>query len=391
MNSRERIISVMEGKETDVVPVELFFSTEAICGVSGIPPYKFLYQDVNYRTRAQLACVERFKPDSFILWAKGRTSNWIKNHDVEIKNNGEAYLIEKESGKKYKLGSNYHAQYRDSIPPREKPFIMHGEIEVIVNGQQFMTMDDKYPISSKEDIDRLFPLEQAASVKQRGFWDTLKLFKKQCDPGLYVEAGGVGSVFRLAVGILGLNSGFIMINENPELLKYLLNRMMEQEMEYLKVVKDYGADGIHTGEIWTGSDMISPQVYDEFSFPYQKELVAEAKHLGLMVKYYLTGNVVPRLEKLLEMDIDALHVEETFNIDIADVRKRVGNDIALVGNLDAINLLEKGLKEDIIKKVKHQIDVAGKDGRFITSTGSCVTMHTDPERIDLLINTSHGY
>lgn len=116
MLSKERIISVMEGRKADTVPVELFMSTETICKVSGIPPYKFLYQDISYHTNAQLACVKRFKPDSFYLWAKGRTKEWIANHEIEIKDSDEAYLVEKESGKKYRLGGNYHAHYRDSFP-----------------------------------------------------------------------------------------------------------------------------------------------------------------------------------------------------------------------------------------------------------------------------------
>ncbi len=384
MNSKERMVQIRTGNIVDrFPPIRLSFGTEYICKISGVPDYEFLYGDSINRAKAHIACFERHSElDSIVIWGSGRTKDWIKNHEIEIGKN-QAWLINRKTSQKWPLSKDYYAVYMDSLPSWEYPFV--GDYEMIIEGQQYHTMD-KFEIGSEKDVDELLPLEEAVSVKERGMFDTVKIVAHEVGDKFYIESGA-GSIFRYAIGYLGFQRGFICMHERPELLKYLLERVLAQQIEHAKVLKENGADGIHVGELWAGADLISEKDYEQFAFPYTKEYIQEVHRLGLKAILYFCGDVLPRLSRLREMSFDALAVEESFDIDIEKVRRIIGNDVCLVGNVDPV-LIERGSKEEIKREVMRQISAAGIKNRLIVGSGSTVTLNTDPQNVDTFVNAA---
>lgn len=377
------MLRILTGHTVDRFPIRLFFGTEYMCKISGVPDYKFLYGDAINRAKAHISCFERHNQvDSIVIWGSARTKDWIKDYKIEI-GKDQGWLINEKTGQKWPLSRDHYAVYMDSLPSWEYPFV--GDYEVIIGGQQYHTMD-KFETNSRKDVDRLLPLEEATSVRERGMLDTVKIVADEVGDKFYIESGG-GSIFRYAIGYSGLQRGFICMHERPELLKYLLERVLAQQIEYAKVLKGNGADGVHMGEIWGGADLISEKDYDQFAFPYTEEYIQEVHRLGLKVILYFCGDVLPRLSRLKEMSFDALAVEESFDIDIEKVRRIIGNDVCLVGNVNPV-LIEKGSKEEIKREVIRQISAAGIESRIIVGNGSEVTLSTNPQNVDVFVNSA---
>lgn len=100
---------------------------------------------------------------------------------------------------------------------------------------------------------------------------------------------------------------------------------------------------------------------------------------------YYCGNPNDRLDLLLSVGADALALEESkkgFAIDIDDVVERVQGRCALLGNLDAIHLLEHGSEAALCAEIARQLAAGRRTGRrFVMSIGSPVTPGTPVARV----------
>jgi uroporphyrinogen-III decarboxylase len=81
---------------------------------------------------------------------------------------------------------------------------------------------------------------------------------------------------------------------------------------------------------------------------------------------------------------------EGFVIDIEEIVRRVRGRCAVLGNLDAIDLLSNGSEAQLRAEISRQI-AAGRqnDSRFVMSIGSPVTPKTPIERVRLYCDLVH--
>jgi uroporphyrinogen-III decarboxylase len=154
-----------------------------------------------------------------------------------------------------------------------------------------------------------------------------------------------------------------------------------------------GVHGVYVEEVFTGADMISPQSYDQFVFAYNQPYFAHMRQLGLFPIHYVCGDVLPRLDRILALDIAAVAVEESkknFSIEIDQVIGRVGGRVAVLGNIDTIRFGLHGTTADMAGEVRRQAQAGAGNRRFIVSTGSPFPLDTNPRLIDTLVATAHS-
>jgi uroporphyrinogen decarboxylase len=93
------------------------------------------------------------------------------------------------------------------------------------------------------------------------------------------------------------------------------------------------------------------------------------------------------LEDQVSAGSDALGLDWQTDIKIA--REKVGNRLALQGNLDPAILLSK--PEAIEKEVKRILDGYGHGHGHIFNLGHGITEHTPPEHVDVMLTTVREY
>ena len=131
-------------------------------------------------------------------------------------------------------------------------------------------------------------------------------------------------------------------------------------------------------------------MYDEFVLPYDRELLKELRDLGLHTIFYVCGDVLPRLTRLVELAPTALAVEESkkgFEINLADVAKSIGNRMALFGNLDSTRIMHWS-DTQMAAHIEQQRRDARPAAGFIVSMGSPFPLETPRERITAFIRAA---
>ena len=190
-------------------------------------------------------------------------------------------------------------------------------------------------------------------------------------------------------GIIGFENGLIALIENPGFMAELTYRLYEILLPRMKALKTSGADCYMGSETYCSCDLISPETYKKIIYPAQKMFYTETKKTGLYPFVYYCGEILPILDYICELGADALLVEEpkkNYNLEISEIYKRINGRMTLFGNLDSVDILQKGTKEDIRKETLRQINLCN-NGKFIMANGCPVSFSTPVENVIEMIET----
>ena len=108
-----------------------------------------------------------------------------------------------------------------------------------------------------------------------------------------------------------------------------------------------------------------------------------SKAAGLFVLHWYLGDLMPMLDKVMELPIDALVLEQSrkgYQIDPVAIRRRVGDDFCLFGfgfENDYCTFDRQGLSNEI----RRQIEGAAINGAFIVGT-PIMPPNAQPEAVD---------
>jgi hypothetical protein len=185
--------------------------------------------------------------------------------------------------------------------------------------------------------------------------------------------------------MLGFQALMYAMTETPGKLHAILREQMPQPSVRLAADRKLGISLMHVEECLASADIISPRMYQEFAFQYDEPALQCYEDMGFRTMLYFSGNLMPFLKYLKELPFTALCFEEdrkNYGIDLAEVRRVIGPDKVLFGNLDAM-FVETASDDEVLAEVNRQINVAGR-GNFILSLGSPLTPRTTLERVRLV-------
>jgi hypothetical protein len=201
----------------------------------------------------------------------------------------------------------------------------------------------------------------------------------------------ISSPFWNTYSLWGFEGMMMLAGTRPDLVKHACDRILARTLAEIREYASHGTAGIWIEECLT--DVLSPAAFAELNQPYVRRLVDEIRGCGMNSIYYFTGNPAGKWDLLLSVGADALSFEESkknFRVDIAEVAERVAGKCALLGNLDAMNLLQNGSEAELRQELRRQMQAGRKNqSRFIMSLGSPVTPETPVERVRLYCALAH--
>jgi uroporphyrinogen decarboxylase len=130
---------------------------------------------------------------------------------------------------------------------------------------------------------------------------------------------------------------------------------------------------------------LSPAMFDEFVTPYLIRLVTAYREMGFYVIKHTDGNIMPILESLLAAKPHALHsLDPQGDVDIAEVKRRCGQLVCLIGNVNC-GLLDTGTDEQVIESARYALRHGMPGGGYIFSTSNCIYTGMRLERYELML------
>jgi uroporphyrinogen decarboxylase len=127
-------------------------------------------------------------------------------------------------------------------------------------------------------------------------------------------------------------------------------------------------------------------MFDEFITPYLIRLVGGYREMGYYVIKHTDGNILPILDSLLAAKPHALHsLDPQGSIDIAQIKRRVGKQVCLCGNVNC-GLLDTGTDEQVTESTRYALRHGMPGGGYIFCTSNCIYTGMPLRRYELMLD-----
>ena len=191
----------------------------------------------------------------------------------------------------------------------------------------------------------------------------------------YMVEGQSTREFRLIKG---------MLYDDPKSLHLLLEKLAESVTQYLQAQIDAGAQVLQIFDTWGG--VLSDAAYREFSLAYMAKIVSGLSHNTEIPIILFTKNGSPWLEEIADTGCAALGLDWSVGID--DARRRVGDRVALQGNMDPAIL--RTSPEAIEIEVQRILNAYGSGPGHVFNLGHGITPDIDPENVAAFVRAVHA-
>ena len=251
------------------------------------------------------------------------------------------------------------------------------------------------PVTSRAEIEALPKPDIASSL---GYvTDAISLTRREIG-GKVPLLGFSGSPWTLATYMIegGSSKTFgkakKLVYQEPETAHLLLGKLADTVTDYLNAQIEAGAQGVQIFDTWGGA--LSYDAYREFSLQYMQRIVRGLKreHDGNRIPVILfSKGCNTQLEALADSGCDALGLDWTITLE--EARKRVGEKVALQGNLDPSILLSN--PSVIRAEAQKTLASFGHGEGHVFNLGHGITPDVDPENLGALLDAvrefSPGY
>jgi uroporphyrinogen decarboxylase len=244
----------------------------------------------------------------------------------------------------------------------------------------------EHPIQSAADIRNLPSPDVNESLAY--VMDAISLTRRELD-GKVPLIGFSGSPWTLATYMIegGSSKTFSktkkLIYQEPKVAHQLLEKLAGTVTDYLNAQIENGAQAIQIFDTWGGA--LSEPAYKEFSLRYMEQIVSGLKREseGRRVPVILfSKGCSTQLEALADTGCDALGVDWTISLN--EARSRVGDRVALQGNMDPSILLAS--RKVIRQEVTETLNSFGRGNGHVFNLGHGITPDVDPEHLSALIS-----
>ena len=388
MNHRERIITALQHKEPDRVPVDLGATeSSGIMGIAynnlkkylGITGKTQIYDMMQMVAKVEMPVVQAVGSDAIPLliepkqwqaWTlqDGSFAEIPAKLNIQKKDNGEIVQLDDDGTEvaRCPAGGIY-------FDPVFSPLANAETIKDINAGQKYFESFD-WPSYIDEDFDDL-------RVKAK------KLYNKTD----YAIVGNLWvHILASGMSLRGYENFLMDMVINKKLAHHILDKQLQA---YLPRVEKYiEAIGDYVQVIQVNDDLgsqngtlFSPELYREMIKPYHKKLWGFIKEKsGKPILLHSCGSIYDLIPDLIEIGVDALNPIQVSaaNMDSRNLKKEFGKDITFWGGgCDTQNILGTGTPKQVRDEVKKRVDDLAVGGGFVFCQVHNIQANVPPENI----------
>jgi len=199
-------------------------------------------------------------------------------------------------------------------------------------------------------------------------------FRRRVGGQLLIE-GWVEGPCAESADLRGINQLMMDFFDEPSFVHDAFAFCLEMAKQFAKVQMDFGADLIGIGD--AAASLVGPAIYEEFVWPYEKQLVDALHAMGAKVRLHICGNTTPILAQIGRLGCDIVDLD--YPASVAAARQAMGPGQVLLGNLDPVRTVRNGTPDSIAAALHDCHRQAGP--RFVVGAGCEIPRDTRPENM----------
>jgi MtaA/CmuA family methyltransferase len=325
MNGYERILAMLEGRPVDCLPnmpITMMLAADEI-GV----PYGRYATDYRRLVEGQLRIAEKFGFDYV---------SCISDPAREAADCGAA------------------VQFFDNQPPA--------------------IVETRALLGDKKTLARLKLPDPLGGGRMHDRVKAAALFREKAGSEYLIE-GWIEGPCAESADLRGINTLMLDFFDDPGFVRDLFALVLEMELRFARAQIEAGVDLIGVGD--AAASLVGPQIYEEFVWPCEKQLVDKLHAMGTRVRLHICGRINRSLGLIGRLGCDIVDLD--FMVPVAQARQEMGDRQVLLGNLDPVKVLRNGDPQAITAAVAQCHREAGH--RYIVGAGCEVPRGTPPENL----------
>jgi uroporphyrinogen decarboxylase len=379
MTSRERLLTALDHRQPDRVPIDLGgnqtgihkFAYEKLLARLGLNEEIVIMDLVQQLAKPSEAVLQRLRVDTRYIWAGGAAS--FKGGVVKRERNGHVWNdFTDEFGITWSM-------------PEEQPYyfdISHSPLA----GLTLQQIKD-YPFPKGDDPSRF-----------KGLRDRALAIKRETP---YAVVSGIsGVVYEFCWYLRGLENLFADMIEQPEVFEAILDRTLKFWMDWFRLFLDEAGDVVDVIMIGDdlagqGGPLFSPRIYRAIVKPRHKRLVQYIKsRTRAKLWYHSCGSIVTYLPDLLDNGIDIFNPVQISakDMDPAMLKARFGDKVVFWGGgVDSQHVLPRGTTEQVRENVRANLEAFKPGGGYVFNNVHNIQADVPPENVLAMFDAAYEF
>lgn len=183
---------------------------------------------------------------------------------------------------------------------------------------------------------------------------------------VYRASGFWSPFFHKVAAFFGMEDYFVRMCTHPEIVhavtKHVVDFYLVANARFFAEAGDLVDAFFFGNDFGTQFDLlVGPDSFDEFIFPYFRQLTELGHRRGLQVILHSCGAVSRVIPNLIDLGVDALHPlqAKAMNMEAESLAERFRGKIAFIGGIDTQDLLVRGTPEQVREDVRRVKSLLG--------------------------------
>jgi len=211
--------------------------------------------------------------------------------------------------------------------------------------------------------------------------EAIRILKSSSD-GKFAVGSWVLGPFTMAGQLLELDVLLKGLKKEKEKVEQFLSKMTDLVIEVARHYQELGVDYMNIREMGSGTDIISPRMWKTLVLDNLQKVFSALRSPKVL---HICGSTDMIIEMMNDCGADALSVDQKNNV--AESRRKLGNDVLLLGNFDPYGTMVKMDASEAESVIKKCID----DGVDAVWPGCDLWPEVKKENIDAYVRTVREY
>lgn len=254
----------------------------------------------------------------------------------------------------------------------------------------------KPPLAKLADVFDLAVPDPHTQGRMPVMLEALRLARQAVGDAVALRSPGTGP-FALASYLIGTQQWLLEVAQveaemdeaNEAAVHHALELASDALIRFGKACWDAGADILHCGDSLASCNVIAPRTFERFSFPYLQKVFRAWKAHGVACSIlHICGNSTRVLDLYAATGADLVEIDHAVDLSVA--KQRIGDRVALVGNVDTVTELLQGTPATVAASAQRCIDQAGAGGGFLLGSGCIVPRYSPIENVRAMVRVAHS-
>ncbi len=240
-------------------------------------------------------------------------------------------------------------------------------------------------LDSLSAVDALPPVDISGDPSVRVWLDAVERLHRHFGDDILIRGNCDQCAFSLASMVRGLVNWMLDLSypENREPAHRLLEYCHQATRQFVRLMSETGAHMVANGDSPAGPDLISPDMYREFAFTYEKDIADYALELGLPHVLHICGDTSRILEDMVRTGSAGLELD--YKTDTRTAHAVMKDRVTLFGNIDPSGVLALGTVDEVTERTRELLDLFSDTPRFVLNSGCALPASTPPENVHAMI------